>query len=115
MVNDLVDAAVAAGEPVVDRREVADDAPVDAGFLGDLAQRRLLRGLGTLQVSLGQAPLDTPRSIASRDKRCLGNSVTHVHDNTARAGFCGNRQVRAARAHGSRPTRGSRNPGSAVN
>ena len=67
MVNDLVDAAVVAGKPVVDRRQVADDTPVDAGFLGDLAQRRLLRGLGALQVTLGQAPLDTPRSIASRD------------------------------------------------
>lgn len=52
VVDDLVDAAVVAGEPVVDRREVADDAPVDAGFLGDLAQRGLLGGR-TLEVALG--------------------------------------------------------------
>ena len=51
--DDLVDAAVVAGEPVVDGGEVADDAPVDAGFLGDLAQCGLLRSLGPLQVPLG--------------------------------------------------------------
>jgi hypothetical protein len=113
--DDLVDAAVVAGEPVIDRREVADDAPLDTGFLGDLAQGGLLRGLGTLEVALGQTPFDAARAVASGDERRIGNSVTYVDDDAARAGFRGNRQMRAARAHGSRPTRGSGNPGSAVN
>lgn len=53
MVDDLVDTAVIAGEPVVDGGEVADDAPMDARFLGDLAQRSLLGSLGPLQMPLG--------------------------------------------------------------
>ena len=43
-------------------------------------------GLGTLEVALGQAPLDAARSIASRDQRRIGNSVTYVDDDAARAG-----------------------------
>ena len=115
VVNDLVNAAIVARKPVVDRGKVADDATVNAGLFGDLAQRRLLRGLRTLQVALGQAPLDAARPVAPGDQRGIGNSVTYVNNNATRAGFGGNRQVGAAYAHRSGPTRGSGHPGSAVN
>ena len=84
MVNDLVDAAVVAGKPVVDRRQVANDAPVDAGFLGDLAQRRLLGGLGTLQVSADIGRRERPARVEADRRGGLG---TPDRRSTERAGM----------------------------
>ena len=50
----LVDASPVGHEPVVDRAELGDDLTGDAGLLLDLADRRLLRALTRLDVSLGQ-------------------------------------------------------------
>ena len=67
VVDDLVDAVVVPSEPVVDRGQVTQDAPVDAGLLGDLAHGRLLRSLSALQVALGQAPLQAPTAVTTGD------------------------------------------------
>ena len=93
---------------------MTNDAPVNASFLSNFAQRGLLGSLETLKVTLEKAPLNTASPIASRDQRRIGNSVTHINDDASRAGFRANRQVRAARAHESRPTRGFGNPASAL-
>ena len=69
VVDELVDAALAGGEPVVDGAELDEHPPLDAGLLGHLARRGLGQRLLALDVALGQAPLDPARPVAAGDDR----------------------------------------------
>src|SRR3954452_3020662 len=69
VVNRLVDAPTIRNEPEVDRSELGEDTPGDAGFLGDLAHRGVLRRLARLDVSLRKRPEQAPTAVGASDER----------------------------------------------
>ena len=95
--DNLVDTVVVTGEPVVDGRQVPQHATCDTGLLGDLPHRRLLGRLLTLQVALGQAPLQTAATVAARDDGSHGPAVMNVNDQAARTRLVDDRQVACTR------------------
>ncbi len=80
VVDDLVDACVRTGEPVVDGAQRGQHASDDPGLLGDFPHRRLFQALVILTVSLGQAPLHPPGPVATCDHRDPGNPLVNVND-----------------------------------
>ena len=97
VVDVLVDAAVAGGEPVVDGAELDEDAALDAGLLLDLAHGRLGEGLLPLDVALRQAPLDASGPVAPGDDGDPGVPVVDVDDDAARAALLDRREPPGAR------------------
>ncbi len=93
MVHGLVDATPVAREPVVDDAEPRADRTRDAGLLRDLADGRLLGGLVALEVTLGEAPLETASTVASGDDGGVRDAVDHRHDEAAGRGLLDDREL----------------------
>ena len=93
VVDHLVDAVVAAGEPVVDSSQVLEDPTRDSRLLGDLANRCLLGGLTALQVALGKAPLQASAPVAPGDDGDCRPAPLDLHDEPAGTGLVHYRQV----------------------
>ena len=93
MVDDLVDAVVVPGEPVVDRRQVTQNPARDSGLLRDLPHGRLLGGLPALQMPLGQAPLQAAAPIPTGDDRRDGAAGLHIDNEAAGARLIDHRQT----------------------
>lgn len=77
VVDDFVDAAIVAGEPVVDGCEVAQDAAVYAGFFGYFAYGGLFCGFGSFEVAFGEAPFEASATVSTGDDGDVGVAVTH--------------------------------------
>ena len=82
VVDNLVDPPVCAGKPIIDRGEVADDAPVNTGFFSDFAKSGFFGRLQAFKMPLGEAPLNLPRSIPSGDDCRVGLAIANI-DNDA--------------------------------
>ena len=67
-----MDAPTVRNEPEVDCSELGEDTPGDAGFLGDLAHRGVLRRLARLDVSLRKGPEQAPTAVGASDERGAG-------------------------------------------
>src|SRR5699024_6588181 len=87
VVNDLVDPAVRAGEPIIDRRDGAQNLRRDARFLLHLAYGRFGSGLLPLQVPFGQAPFDPSSAVAQGDDRLERLPVLYLDHDLTRRGF----------------------------
>ena len=91
VVDDLVNAVVVPREPVVDGGQVTQNPTGDARLLGDLAHGRLLSGFRSLEVALGQAPLETAAAIAARDDRGDRAAPPNGDHQSARTGLVDDR------------------------
>ena len=90
VVHGLVHATALGDEPVVDAAERGQHAALDAGLLGDLADRGLFGGFTEFDVALGQRPQHPAAPVDAPDQRgdlgVLG-SVDAVDHQAARRGL----------------------------
>lgn len=84
MMDELVDAVAADGEPVVDAAEGGDDIAVHTGLLSDLAAGRLGGCLTEFQVALRQAPFEPAGPVDACDDRHLEGGRIEVDHDAAR-------------------------------
>jgi len=82
VVDNLVDPPIYAGKPIIDRGEVANDAPVNTSFFSDFAKSGFFGRLQAFKMPLREAPLNLPRAIPSGDDRCVGLAIANI-DNDA--------------------------------
>ncbi|CCH70006.1 hypothetical protein BN10_480005 [Phycicoccus elongatus Lp2] len=87
VVDVLVDPAVPHREPIVDRPQLDEHAPLDAGLLGHFARGRLRQRLLALDVPLRQAPFDAAGPIAPGDDGDAGLAFEDVDDDATGGAF----------------------------
>ena len=83
VVDNLVDAVVRSGEPVVDAREVTDDPSMNTGLFGDLAQGSLLGSFTRFEMAFWQAPFNSACAVAPGDQGGVGDPVNDINDDAS--------------------------------
>lgn len=90
--DDLVNTAVCAGEPVVDRSEVAQDTTGDSRLFRNLTDGRFFRRFVALKVTLRQAPFKAATTIPTSDDHGIGVAVLYGNNDATSTCLINNRQ-----------------------